>query len=147
MEGFWRLERPRLRRVGEEIQLVAQLFQETGRAIVRVRSLDEGETWLEPELVVSTAGLYPQLPPLWLGDQVAWMQHSGAHAEVCVEGASCLPLDTDKSRTERSGDSLHPHGNPDLNGPSSRSNLDSLVVNTWLPILTVPHHKSRKVAR
>jgi len=115
----WRQERPTIRVDGDRLHMAFTNFQDNQRQIWRVSSDDDGEIWTPAEVVVDDPGLYANLPPVWMGDRLAWVTHDGRAANVCAEGGNgsntCIRLDTDRvSDIAWDGSLLHiVRGNPD----------------------------------
>jgi len=111
----WRQERPVIRVDGDQLHMALVSFQDDQRQIWRVTSDDGGEIWTPAEVVVDDPGLYANLPPVWMGDRLAWVTHDGRVAQICAEDAECIRLDTDRvSDIAWDGTLLHVvRGNPD----------------------------------
>jgi hypothetical protein len=114
-QGEWRLEYPVVRAEGDHIELAAVSFSEQTTELWRITSDDGGQSWLPPEVVVSSAGLLPNLKPVWVGDRLAWAELEGVFTKICVEGADCVTLDSARvADLDWDGAYLHAvRGNPD----------------------------------
>ncbi len=89
----WRFEKPRMRVDGDVVELTALGIGETERNIVRISSMDGGETWGTPSVVHASASLYTHQAPFWVGDEVAWVSAVADRAEIC-RAEDCLVLPT-----------------------------------------------------